>query len=138
MRIEKRIYFYQDWGTFLGTTLVVCGFENYIELINSLKKKRHFDWVKAMREKKDEFNTPHFSKWYIKGDNEKDCAYTLLWLPSWKQDLEHYKILAHELVHGISYIMTDFLDPLQEHEAFAYQHSYLFENIAKQLNKNFL
>lgn len=63
-----------------------------------------------------------------------ETTYSILWLKTWLNDLEHYKILAHELVHAIQFLMKDYLDPLKEYEAVAYQHSYLFEQIAKKLN----
>lgn len=128
--MKKGILFYQDWGTFFGTTLVACGFKDYKELVKFMSKKHDCEWIEAVKNKPDEFDSNHFSKW-----NHKDKQYSLLWLKSWKLNQFHFKILAHELVHAISFIMPDFLDPSRENEAFAYQHSYLFENIANNLTK---
>jgi len=130
--MKKAILFYQDWGTFFPMTLVACGFKDYKKLIKYMKKKRsyHCEWITALENKPEEFEHNHFSKWK---HNKK--SYSLLWLKSWKPNQYHYKILAHELVHAISFYMPDFLNPQDENEAFAYQHSYLFENIADNLNK---
>lgn len=121
---------WQDWGTFYGTTMVCCGYENYDDLRRKLKEMKYKDWLSAI-EGKEEFNSCHFSKW-----NKDGKTWSMLWMKDWKQDLEHYKILAHELLHAVHFCMPDFLDVLKEKEAVAYQHSYLFESIAKELNKN--
>lgn len=125
--------FWQDWGTFYGTTMVCLGWKDYAEVLDFLKKKKHTEWFTAL-EQKEEFKSFHFSRWTmenVKTGEEK--SYSLLWLPHWKKDLEHYKILAHELVHAVMFVMPKFLDVHEEKEAIAYQHSYLFENIAKKL-----
>lgn len=121
---------WQDWGTFQGTTMVCCGYENYDDLRRKLKEMKYKDWLSALVDK-EEFTECHFSKWDKDGK-----TWSILWMKDWKPDLEHYKILAHELVHAIHFCMSEFLDIREEKEAVAYQHSYLFENIAKELNKH--
>ncbi len=126
---------WQDWGTFFGTMMVCSGWKDYTEVKEFLKKKKYTEWLKAMECKPEEFNTNHFSKWAVQHTKkEQEITYQLLWLKDWKPDLEHYKILAHELLHAVQFCMKDFLDPNTEIEAIAYQHSYLFEHIAKELN----
>lgn len=126
--------FWQDWGTFYGTTMVCCGWKNYDEVKKYLKRKKYYEWLKAMELKGDEFDSCHFSTWTIENVKTKlQVKYSILWLIDWKNDLRHYEILSHELVHAIQHYMEDFLDPKKEHEAVAYQHSYLFKNIANKL-----
>jgi len=123
---------FQDWGTFYyGQTLVCCGYADYADVKRRLKKLGCLKWLAALEDKKEEFVECHFSRWESGGK-----TWTLLWLKDWKPDLEHYKILAHELVHAVHFCMVDFLDILEEKEAVAYQHSYLFESIASELNKH--
>lgn len=127
--IIKSIIF-QGWGTFYGTTMIVCGFKDYQEIVGYLHKKKYYDWEEALKNKPEEFIGCHFSKWIY-----KDKKYSMLFLKDWKSDVNHYKILAHELVHAVQFCMKDFLDVQEEFEAVAYQHSYLFEEIANELNK---
>jgi len=132
-RIKK--IFWMDWGTFFGTTMVCCGWKDYAEVKDFLKKKKYNGWLTAMNLKSDEFKTNHFSRWHIEEvETGRSTSYSILWLKDWKPDLEHYKILAHELLHAVQFCMPDFLDVEKEYEAVAYQHSYLFEKAAKELN----
>jgi hypothetical protein len=139
MRNKKTIktVLFQDWGTFFGTTMVCVSFKGYKDIVSHLKKVKYHDWHDAMKEKISYMeegldNNNHFSRWEHKG-----IKYTLLYLKDWKQDLEHYNTLAHELVHAVQFCMKDFLNQDREYEAVAYQHSYLFKNIAKELNKTY-
>ena len=126
--------FWQDWGTFYGMTMVCCGWKDYAEVKKFLKKKKYTEWLRAMELKPEEIKNCHFSKWYIGNvKTKKEVQYQLLWLKDWKPDVEHYKILSHELVHAVLFCMPDILDVDIETEAVAYEHSYLFENIIKQL-----
>ena len=124
--------FYQEWGTYSPTTLVACGFKDYKDLIEFMSTKDDKEWLEAMRNKPEEFDADHFSVW-----THEKRRYSLLWLKSWKSDQYHYKVLAHELLHGVSFMMSDFMDCIKENEAFAYQHTYLFDEIANKLNANF-
>lgn len=130
MKNMRKKLFYQDWGTFYGTMLVACGYKDYAEIKKQLKKEKSFQWLEAMENKSEEFDTAHFSKW-----KHKDVTYQLLFLEEWKQNEVNYAILAHELLHAIQFCMPDFLDVTEEYEACAYQHTYLFRSIARQLNK---
>lgn len=133
--IKKHI-FWADWGTFYGSTMVCCNFADYADVKRLLKKKKIMEWHDALDVKSEEFKAHHFLKWYVIDQRtNKEVSYSLLWLKDWKQDVEHYKVLAHELVHAMQFNMPEFLDVTKEYEAVAYQHSYLFENIAKELNK---
>lgn len=136
MKQIKKHIFWADWGTFFGTTMVCCNFKDYADVKKLLKDKKITDWFDALEAKPEEFDSHHFSKWTVEDTKTgKATTHSLLWLKHWKQDVEHYKILAHELLHAVHFCMPDFLDILEEKEAVAYQHSYLFENIAKELNK---
>ena len=124
-----------DWGTFFGTTMVCCGWKDYAEVKEFLKRKKYTQWLEAMEIKAEEFKTNHFSKWGAIDEKNKKITFTILWLKDWKHDAEHYEILAHELLHAVQFCMPDFLDVTTEHEAVAYQHSYLFNRAAKELNE---
>ncbi len=144
-RKDNKLIYWQDWGTFYGTTMVLCGWKDYAEALEYLKKKSvnnkaYREWYNALKVKEGETSDcNHFSRWTVEelknGRVIDTIHYSLLWLKDWKEDLRHYKILAHELVHAISFCMKDFLNPMKENEAFAYQHSYLFEKIATKLNE---
>jgi hypothetical protein len=134
---------FQNWGTFFGVTMVCCGFENYNDVLKYLKKNKYNDWHRALDAKRKgdikELNKlNHFSNWVIEEHKKGKITpinYSMLYLIDWKQDLKHYKILAHELVHAVQFCMKDFLDMDKETEAVAYQHSFLFEEIGNELNK---
>lgn len=114
--------------------MVCCGWKDYADLKRHLKKKKHKEWRDALDVKTEEFKSCHFSRWSVENvKTKKTVSYTMLWLIDWKEDVEHFKILAHELVHAVQFCMPDFLDPAKECEAVAYQHSYLFESIVKKL-----
>lgn len=142
--IKTKTLIFQDWGTFFGTTMVVCGFDDYDDVLKYLKKNKYSDWYNALKWKKEDDGKKldksfHFSHWdmisFKKGKEEKPIHYSVLYLLHWKSDLEHYKILAHELFHAMQFCMPVFLDVNKEYEAVAYEHSYLFQGIADELNK---
>lgn len=132
---KKKIIFWQNMGTFPGTMMVCVGWKDYKDVIEFLKKKKYTEWHRAMKLKPEEFKNPHCSKWELeKWTPENPCiTYFLLWLPDCKEDAEHLTVLAHELVHCVSYHLKDFIDPIKENEAMAYQHTFLMKNIIKQL-----
>lgn len=127
---KKRVIFWQDWGIFFGYTMVTVGFNDYEDIKKFLKKKKYNEWLDALNIKLDEFDTHHASVWENNGKH-----YSLLFLVDYKDDFEYHKILAHEILHLISFRMTDFLDPLKENEAFTYTHSYLMQNIRDKIIK---
>lgn len=67
----------------------------------------------------------------------EDKEFSVLWMKEWKEDSEHYSILAHELIHAVSFVLGDSADLIRENELFAYQHTYLFNRIAEQFNKTY-
>lgn len=135
---QKKDMFWIDWGTFPPDTLVVVGYSDMNEVLKTLRKKKEKEWSLAVELKEKSAPFPkgsHFFSSFKIEKGEKPVNFSVLFLKDWKNDIEHYKILAHELVHGISFLMPDFLDPMEENEAFAYQHSFLFEQIANRLKK---
>lgn len=132
-KLIKKHIFWADWGTFYGSTMVCCNWKDYAEVFNHLKIKKIVEWEAALKVKPF-IDANHFSVWFVEDKDGKEKSFSILWLLDWKPDLEHYKILAHELVHAVQFKMPDFLDVTKEYEACAYTHSYLFENIAKELN----
>ncbi len=107
--------------------------------IDLLKEEKCTQWAKAVESRKVDFeqmekNSHFFSSWVME-ENGKDFHYSIMFLLHWKPDMHHYNILAHELIHGISFIMAKKMDVLKENEAFAHQHSYLFNAVAKKLNE---
>jgi len=136
MKIKKTI-FWQNFGTFPGMMMICSGWKDYADVLVFLKKKKYTEWERALRLKPEEFDSPHCSKWELEknldGKLEKCVTYYLLWLPNWKEDTGHLTVLAHELVHCVSFHLKDFLNPIEENEAMAYQHTYLMQKIVSQL-----
>lgn len=135
---ERQILWTQDWGTYDDHTVVAVGF-TIQEIIDLMKKDKCLQWARAVESRKDDFeqmgkNSHFFSSWTMV-ENGKDYHYSVMFLLHWKPDMSHYKVLAHELVHGISFIMNNKMDVMKENEAFAYQHTYLFDRIATKLNE---
>ena len=127
-KMKYKTIFFQDWGTFNGTTLVCVGWKNYAEIKEHLKKRKHWDWYNAMHHKPDEFDSHHFSKWKY-----KNRRFSLLFLKDYKPKFDYYNILSHELVHAVMFMMSDYLEVEEESEAVAYQHTYLMREIVKKL-----
>lgn len=127
-----QILWTQDWGTYEDHTVVCVGFESRQELVDLMIKDKCLEWAEAIRVREDfdDMKTSNFfSKWEY-----KDCHYSILWLLDWKRDMKHYSILAHELVHAVSFMLGKRMDIEKENEAVAYQHTYLFRKIATQLD----
>lgn len=114
--------------------MVAAGFDDYPDLLSHLSAMKILDWKESVESRGDELDalgkSNHYSKWQHGG-----LTYSLLFLKTWAEDQKHYSVLAHELVHAIQFGMPDFLDPNKEHEACAYQHTYLFDKISKELNR---
>lgn len=134
----KQILWTQDWGTYNDKTVVAVGF-TVQEIIDLMKADKCIGWAKAVEARKDEFEEmckgSHFFSSWVMEENGKDFHYSIMFLLHWKPDVEHYKILAHELIHGISFIMARKMNVLKENEAFAHQHSFLFESVVIKLNE---
>lgn len=94
-------------------------------------------WSRAISARLTDLNdlskNNHFTKWTM-SENGNEITYSVLWLKDWKKDQEHYKILAHELIHAISFHLGPCIDLIKENELFAYQHTYLFNAISNKLN----
>ena len=141
---ETRCFWWQDWGIFIPVTFVAIGYKTPEELIKAMKKhkmdKEAPDWYRAIKLKyQDEDGeldkTHHFSKWTIESKSGKETKYSILFLRHWKNDKEHQRILMHELIHAVSFVLPDFLDTYKENEAVAYTHGYLYEKITDKLKE---
>ena len=140
-----RCFWWQNWGIFYPITFVVVGYDTPEELIKAMKKhkmdKEAPDWYRAIRLKyqddaRELDGNHHFSSWKIENvKTGKDVLYSILFLRHWKNDEEHRKILMHELIHAVSFVLPDFIDTYKENEAFAYTHGYLYEKITDKLKK---
>lgn len=128
----RSILWTQGWGSYPGHTVVLCGFTDIDEVIEIMRKDECYEWAVAIGAHKDHMNQlkcNYFTQWEYKSK-----TYSVLNLLHWKKDLEHYSVLAHELIHAVTIVLRDRLDLLKENEAFAYQFQFLFKTIAQQLN----
>lgn len=129
---SRSISWTQDWGTYPDLMTVCVGLGNYQELINDCRRQKCEEWVKALEDRKAELDdlatTHHFTTWKFKG-----ITYSVLWLMEWRKTPVAYSVLAHELIHAVSFVLGSRLDIRKENEAFAYQHQFLFKEIIKKL-----
>ena len=121
-----------NFGTFDGACLFVCGF-SYENIIMQLKLKRTpKEWVISFESTKsmwDNDNWGFASKRTIDGK-----TYFFLVLKNifdFKDD-SHAR-LAHEILHLSTFHLTDFLNPIDENECFAYTHTHLMKQVYKIL-----
>jgi len=121
-----------NFGIFYGTCLFICGF-GYDEMIVHFKKKKTpKGWVTAFEGTKelwDNSNGGFASKRYV-----DDVSYCFLVLRK-QFDFTDYAhtILAHEVLHLVSFQLKDFLDPMVENEAFCYTHTHIMNQCYKIL-----
>lgn len=135
----KAVMFFQDWGTYWASTLVSINNKTYNDLGDMLDKKADKDWHEAIKyrfELTDEMEklekSHHFTIWTWP-DGKR---YSTLFLPEWRWTAHDYTILAHELIHAVSFTMWGMMDLIKENEAMAYQHTYLMEAILQRLEKH--
>lgn len=139
MKTVRQILWTQEWGTYDPATVVCCGFTDYKEIIEIMKADKCIQWARAIEARhpedlKDLAATNHFTRWTMDQDG-KEITYSILWLLDWKRDVDHYKILAHELIHAVSFMLGRNIDLIKENELFGYQHTFLFKQIADKLNE---
>lgn len=136
--------FYQDWGTYDYRTVVSINNKTYKELLESFegkgKDKVDKEWLVAIKDRIKMWDTeqlqknPHFTKWT--SDDDEDTYYSILFLPEWKWSEHDYTILAHELIHAVSFLLGRNMDLITENEAMAYQHTFLMRAILQRLEKH--
>lgn len=121
-----------NFGAFFGDCLFVCGFTYDEVLFHFKKKKTPMEWVRAFEMTKDtwEEDIPGFvSKRKVNG-----VTYLFMVMKKrfdFKDD--SHNVLAHEVLHLISYHLRDFLDPMEENECFCYTHSHVMRQCYKIL-----
>lgn len=124
-----------DFGIFPGSCLFVCGF-GYNETLKHLKKKKSGDWILAFEDTKNVWENDNWGfaskRTIITG---KTYFFLTLKKPFDFKDESHTR-LAHEILHLASFHLKDFLNPIEENEAFCYLHSYLMRQCYKILREN--
>jgi hypothetical protein len=121
--------FIQDWGSYTNQTFVSVGMP--------IK-----DTIRAMSQRK---LNPHVIKNFSQcSSNVASGAMgfvwhnegrTILWLPDWKNDWEHWYTLIHETHHLVQHVLVHTNRMDDETDALAYQQEYLFRHIRERLQK---
>ena len=120
------------------TTLVSINNKTSKEMIELLNPEDKQDkvWIKELKDRyeydEDIDKHPHFTKWKW----QSKLTYSVLFIKEWRHTDFCHIMLAHELLHAVSFVMSDMMDIVKENEALAYQHSYLMESVLKRLSKH--
>jgi hypothetical protein len=121
--------FIQDWGSYTNQTFVSVGMP-----IN--------DTIRAMgRLNVSQPLINNFKRTMIQmrsdllGVTWHNSGCTVLWLPDWKNDWEHWYTLIHETHHLVQHVLVTTNRMYDEADALAYQQEYLFRHIRERLQK---
>ncbi len=133
-----RIIHWLDTGIFPATVMFSCGFE-FEEIITLLKKKKASQWLFGIEDQKVFIESSNYCYVSTTLMDKKTKKETRLFYLIVKEvfrftDFEYCK-LAHEVLHICQHILKDILDRYKEHEAEAYLHTHLMQNILKELRK---
>lgn len=135
---QRKFSYLQEWGSYTNQTYIAIGM-NHNEIVKDMKRRNfgaHI--IKIFNDQKKENDDRWFNPqvgntgvcWFHDGKS-------LLWLPHWKNDWEHWDTIVHEISHLIFEVMCKGKNMTVETEAQAYQLEYLFRAIRRKLWKRF-
>lgn len=122
-------------GIFPATIMFVQGF-TYEKVVAYLKKEKAEVWQLAFEDCKDVAAT---GCWFAskrtldhKANGKRVCYFIVI---NGYFDFSDYDYcrLAHEVLHICQYMMPDFLNRMQEHEAEAYTHTHIMQQCLKKI-----
>ena len=127
----KKLFFIQDGGTYSNEILLTVGTdtEDIIRYRKSHNLNFSEDFARKLRASPEMPNAA--------GRTMFDGGRSILWLPDWGQDWEHYETLLHECWHLVhrALVVNKCMD--MEDEAQAYQLEYWFHNLRERLDKHY-
>jgi hypothetical protein len=128
---SKKLFFIQDGGTYANEVLVTVGTdaEDIIRYIKSHGLNFSEDFPRLLRASPMKKNAA--------GRTIFDEGRSILWLPEWDQDWEHYETLLHECWHLVHRVLVVNKCMDMEDEAQAYQLEYWFHFIRERLDKHY-
>jgi hypothetical protein len=127
-----------EFGTFPGGFLFCSGY-TYDEAMDMFKKRRYSPaWKNVLESTKENWCNKNWGfaarrvLEHKKTGDTKDYYLIVITRPF---DFSDYAMtgLAHECLHLVSYYLRNILDIVKEDEALAYTHSFIMENILKEL-----
>lgn len=134
-KVVKLLY-WLDAGIFPSTILFSMGF-SFDEVQTEFKKKKATSWALSLSEDRERWDNSNYRAFKRVLENKKtgkeiDHFIIKIKEPFGFTDFEYCK-LAHEVLHICQYMLPDILDRNEEHEAEAYFHTYLMNEILKRI-----
>jgi hypothetical protein len=130
----KKFFYIQDGGTYSNEVLVGVGV-NAEDIIRYVKRNGLNFSDSFPRKLRTSFNNE--ARTNASGRTLFDEGRSILWLPEWRRDWEHYETLMHEVWHLVHRTLVVNKSMEMEDEAQAYQLEYWFHNIREKLEKRY-
>lgn len=133
MVVDTRIKEYIPFQVYPGGVCFTMDFL-YEDLLDSFEKEDLEEWRIALEDiGPDMYKNWFCSKRVLENPDGHERTFFFLNIPCQFDflDMNHYCMLAHELVHLCQFYLPDVLDRNVEHEAEAYFHTYMMETILR-------
>lgn len=135
---SNRIIKWFDAGIWPASIVFCCGF-TYDEIIKHFKKVKADGWITAIsQDKKFIDSDKYFALKRTVTENKTGREVTYFYI-IFRNEFDFsdymYCTLAHEVLHICQFMLPDMTNMEREYEAVAYTHTYLMQNILKELRK---
>lgn len=132
IKLSNNVITTLNFGSFPGFITFACGYSAK-EITAILKRQKCHEIVEQFQTTIDSLNS---DVWGYAARREsvnkgKSIQYFFLVVKDRFDftDANHHAILAHEVLHICTYNLSQFLDIVQENEAFAYTHTHIMKQI---------
>lgn len=126
-----------NFGSFFGKCFFSCG-HTFDEICKELKKQKQVDWLAAFKNSKylfDQNNCGYVYKTQVEVNGEMLTYFFLIMKKRFDFSDYYHSILAHEVIHLVTFNLKDHLDIVQENEAFAYTHTHIMNQCYEILRR---
>jgi len=135
MKKQKKKAYLQDWGTYSNQTVVSVGM-NFQDMLNYLHKiKSKFSIAENFVKNKENIDLRLGDQVGGLAHIDHQNSTSIIMFLTWKNDWPNWDSLNHEIAHVVHGILGKDKNMMDEDEARAYQHEYLFKEIRRKLWK---
>jgi hypothetical protein len=122
-----------NFGSFPGKIMFTCGY-SFKDVCKELKKQKCNEWLECFKQLEYLFEPSCAGFAAVRKLNEFTYHFVCL-RDEFDFSDKHHATLSHEVIHIITYNISDMLDIVKENEAFAYTHTHILNQCYEVLRR---